>query len=45
MKFQYISIDEHIANILTNPLSKEKFVYFRDKLCVMDNSSLSEREC
>ena len=45
MKLQYISIDEQIADILTKPLSKVKFVYFRDKLGVMENDFLSEREC
>jgi hypothetical protein len=45
VKLQYISMDENIANILTKPLSREKFVYFRDKLGVMQNVSLHEREC
>ena len=44
-EFQYISTDEKIANILTKPLSKTKFVYFIDKLGVMQNVSLTEREC
>jgi hypothetical protein len=45
VKLQYISTDEQIADILTKPLSREKFVYFRDKLGVMQNVSLAEREC
>jgi hypothetical protein len=45
VKLQYISTDEQIADILTKPLSKAKFVYFRDKLGVMQNVSLTEREC
>ena len=40
---QYISTKKKIVEILTKPLSKGKFVYFRDKLIgVMDNASLSE---
>jgi hypothetical protein len=34
-EFQYISTDEKIADILTMPLSKTKFVYFIDKLGMM----------
>jgi hypothetical protein len=45
VKLQYISIDEKIAYILTKPLSKEKKLYFRDKLGVMQNVSLTKREC
>jgi hypothetical protein len=35
VKLQCISTDEQIANILTKPLSRAKFVYFIDKLGVM----------
>jgi hypothetical protein len=45
VKLQYISTDEQIVDILTKPLSKAKFVYFIDKLGVMQNVSLIEREC
>jgi len=45
VNLQYISTDEKIADILTKPLSKVKFLYFRDKLGVMKNVSLDEREC
>ena len=45
IKLQYISTDEQIANILTNPLSKGKFVYFRDKLGLVEIAPLVEREC
>jgi hypothetical protein len=33
----YISSDEQIENILTKPLSKVKYEYFRDKIGVMQN--------
>jgi hypothetical protein len=45
VKLQYISTNEKIANILTKPLVKGKFVYFRDKLGVVENTSLAKREC
>jgi hypothetical protein len=45
VKLQHISTDEKIEDILTKPLSRVKFVYFRDKLGVMQNVSLTEREC
>jgi hypothetical protein len=39
---QYISTDEHTADILTKPLSKIKFAYLRDKLGLMEISPLVE---
>lgn len=39
VKLQYISTDEQIDDILTKPLSKVKFEYFRDKLGVVQNDS------
>ena len=35
VKLQYISTDEQVAELLTKPLSKVKFEYFRDKLGVV----------
>ena len=32
VKLQYVAIDEQVTDVLTKPLSKVKFVYFRDKL-------------
>jgi uncharacterized OsmC-like protein len=45
VKLQHISTDKQIAYILTKPLVKGKFVYFRDKLGVVENTSLAKREC
>ena len=45
LKLQYIRTDEQIADILTKPLTASKFVYFRDKLGMAENASLTEREC
>ena len=35
MKLQYVAIDKQTADVLTKPLSKVKFEYFRDKLGVI----------
>ena len=35
VKLQYIATDEQVADVLTKPLSKVKFVYFKDKLGVV----------
>ena len=32
IKFQYVSTDEQVADVLTKPLSRVKFEYFRDNL-------------
>ena len=45
LKLQYIRTDEQIADILTKPLTTAKFVYFRDKLGMAENTSLVERGC
>ena len=42
---QYISIDEQVADILTKFLRRGKFIDFRDKLGVVQNTFLSKREC
>ena len=42
---QYISIDERVADILTKSLGMGKFVLFRDKLGVVQNTFLCKREC
>ena len=35
MKLQYVVTDEHIADVLMNPLARVKFKYFREKLGVL----------
>lgn len=41
---QYISAAEQVADILTKSLPNKKLVYLRDKLGLVDVSSLFERE-
>ena len=35
INLQYVPIEEHVAYVLTKPLSCVKFAYFRDKLGVV----------
>ena len=35
MKIQYIVIDEQIVDVLTKPLARVKFEYFREKVGVL----------
>ena len=35
LKLQYVSTDEQVSDLLTKPLSRIKFEYFRDKLGVV----------
>ena len=42
VKLQYVAIEEHIANVLTNPLARVKFEYFREKLGVLQIEVPSE---
>jgi hypothetical protein len=35
IKLQYVGTYEQVANVLTKPLSRVKFEYFRDKLGVV----------
>jgi hypothetical protein len=42
---QYLSTHEHIVDIFTKPLAKTKFKYFRERLGLVENASLAEREC
>jgi hypothetical protein len=42
---QYLPTHEHIADIFTKPLSKKKLEYFCERLGLVENTSLAEREC
>lgn len=44
LKLEYVPTDEQTADMLTKALSNNKLVYFRDKLGLVDMSSLFERE-
>ena len=35
VKLQCVATDKQIADVLTKPLSRVKFEYFREKLCVL----------
>ena len=35
IKLQYVSTDDQVANVLTKPISRVKFEYFRDSLGVV----------
>jgi hypothetical protein len=45
LSLQCVPTAEQTADIFTKPLPLIKFVYFRDKLGVAENTSLAEREC
>ena len=36
VKLQYVATDEQIADVLTKPLARVKFEYFREKLGVLE---------
>jgi hypothetical protein len=42
---QCLSTHEQIADIFTKPLAKTKFEYFCERLGLVENASLVEREC
>jgi hypothetical protein len=42
---QYLPTHEQIADIFTKPLAKTKIEYFHERLGLMENASLVEREC
>jgi hypothetical protein len=42
---QYLPTDEQVVDVLTKPLTRTKFEYFRDRLGMVENASLAEREC
>ena len=44
VKLQYVAIDEQIADVLTKPLARVKFEYFRERLGVIQNETPRKRE-
>jgi hypothetical protein len=42
---QYLPTHEKISYIFTKPLAKMKFEYFCERLVLVENASLVEREC
>ena len=44
VKLHYVMIDEQIANVLTKPLARVKFKYFREKLGVLQIEVSSMRK-
>jgi hypothetical protein len=42
---QYLPTHEQIADIFTKSLARMKFEYFRERLGLVENASLTEREC
>jgi hypothetical protein len=45
VQLQCIPTEEQLADILTKPLLKGKFIFFKDKLGVVENSFLAKRDC
>ena len=45
VELRYIPTKKQVVDVLTKPLCRGKFEYFRDKFGVMENISLAEREC
>jgi hypothetical protein len=42
---QYLSTHEQVADVFTKPLPKTKFEYFYERIGMVENASLAEREC
>jgi hypothetical protein len=42
---QYLSTHEQVADVFTKLLARTKFEYFHERLGVVENASLAEREC
>ena len=45
VELRYVSTDEKVVDIMTKSLGQGKFVLFRDKLGVVQNTFLGKREC
>ena len=42
---QYPNTHEQVADVFTKPLARTKFEYFRERLSLVENAFLAEREC
>jgi hypothetical protein len=42
---QYLSTHKQVADVFTKPLARKKFEYFRVRLGLVENASLTKREC
>jgi hypothetical protein len=42
---QYLCTHKLVADVFTKPLAKMKFEYFRERLGLVENASLAEKEC
>jgi hypothetical protein len=42
---QYLPTNEQVVDVLTKPLTRKMFEYFCDRLGVLENASLVERDC
>ena len=42
---QYLSTHEQVVDVFTKPLARTKFEYFHERLVLVENASLVEREC
>jgi hypothetical protein len=45
VQLQHVRTGEQVANILTKALINGKFVFFRDKMGIMENTFLAKRDC
>ena len=45
VSLRYVPTNEQTVDVLTKPLSKMKFKFFRDKLGLVENAPLAEKEC
>jgi hypothetical protein len=42
---QYLSTHDQVADVFTKPLARTMFEYFCERLALVENASLVEREC
>jgi hypothetical protein len=42
---QFLSTHKQVADVFTKSLARTKLVYFRERFGLVENASLTEREC